>query len=141
MRRSLSHYQETLEDDQGVNLTPLIDVVFVVLIMFILIAPLVNVDKVQLAPGKQTQKTPPKLDENMGIAIHVYGDNTFAINKVPISQKELLNTLKNLKVKSPHAIPQVYHDRKAYFETYQTIKTALEAAGFDEMDVILKAPE
>ncbi len=41
---SLSHSEEA-----SINLTPLIDVVFVVLIIFILIAPMLELDRIQLA--------------------------------------------------------------------------------------------
>ena len=42
-------YQEISSEENLVNLTPLIDVVFVVLILFILIAPMVEADRVQLS--------------------------------------------------------------------------------------------
>ena len=45
-RRPLFNHSSS-EDESLLNLTPLIDVVFVVLIIFILIAPMLDVDKVQ----------------------------------------------------------------------------------------------
>ena len=48
-------------EESLLNLTPLIDVVFVVLIIFILIAPMLDVDKVQLASthAKENSEPPP----------------------------------------------------------------------------------
>ncbi len=39
---------------------------------------------------------------------------------------------------NPESRPQIFHDKNAKFGTYQTVKNALEAAGFSEMDLILK---
>lgn len=56
MKRSLSLLNSENDDDANVNLTPLIDVVFVVLIMFILVAPLVEIDRIQLAHATSEKK-------------------------------------------------------------------------------------
>ena len=56
MKRSLSLLNSESDDDANVNLTPLIDVVFVVLIMFILVAPLVEIDRIQLAHATSEKK-------------------------------------------------------------------------------------
>ena len=50
MRRGrLSLAREEGSEELHINLTPLIDVVFVLLIMFIVIAPLLELDRIQLA--------------------------------------------------------------------------------------------
>lgn len=139
MRKSFASYHEPNPDEGAVNLTPLIDVVFVVLILFILIAPLLEIDRIALAPAAQVKKDElPPIQENAPIKIHVYADNSIWLNGTPISEKDLFSTLKQVKLLSPTAIPQIYHDREAYFGTYQVVKNSIEAAGFEEMDVILK---
>ena len=64
--------QEPIEEPT-VNLTPLIDVVFVVLITFILIAPVLDVDSVNLATGGTAEK---KELESSAISISVRADNS-----------------------------------------------------------------
>lgn len=127
-------------DDEGlVNLTPLIDVVFVVLILFILVAPLLELDRVALASAAtEGNKQALPIQENAPIKIHVFSDNTVWINNTLIKTEDLYPFLKRCKAQTPHTIPQIYHDKEAFFGTYQTVKNALEAAGFEEMDVILK---
>ena len=44
----------------------------------------------------------------------------------------------SLKKNHPREIPRVFQDKNATFGTYQTVKNAVEAAGFEEMDIILK---
>ncbi len=139
MRKTLSMIHSEKEETAEINLTPLIDVVFVVLILFILVAPLLDVDRVDLAPAggvKKMEMTP--LQENSPIQIHVYDDNSVWLNGSPLTIEELAAYLKEAYVVNPTARPQVYHDRKAYFGTYQVVKNTLEAAGYPSLDVILK---
>ena len=132
----------TLNEDSNegsVNLTPLIDVVFVVLIMFILIAPLLELDKINLATKGHAKKEQIALKmENAPLKIRVYSDNSIWINNAPVANDDLFSYLKEANRKMPSATPQLFHDREACFGTYQLIKNSVEAAGFEEMDVILK---
>jgi biopolymer transport protein ExbD len=121
------------------NLTPLIDVCFVVLIMFIVIAPLLEMERVELAYGPPLDgKGTMAVKEKSPIAIHVYGDDTIAVNKQRVTLAQLKGLLVYAKQKNPNARPQLFHDRNAKFGTYQSVKNAVEAAGFAEMDLILK---
>lgn len=138
-RRSFRLTSDRAIEEPAVNLTPLIDVVFVILIAFIVIAPLLELDRVELADAAtDRQDKPISVQETSPIAIHVRQDNTVVINGEPISIGQLTLRLQQLKKLHPHAKPQLFHDRKAHFGTYQVIKNAAEAAGFQQMDVILK---
>jgi biopolymer transport protein ExbD len=127
------------EEESLVNLTPLIDVVFVVLIMFILVAPMLELDRVDLASkGASEVRELTPAQEQSNISIHVLKDNSILVNGKKVPSSELLGELKRLQKKFPDKYPQLFHDRQAYFETYQAVKTAAENAGFEELDVILK---
>lgn len=126
-------------EEPTVNLTPLIDVVFVILIMFILVAPILELDRVELADaGEDRQATNVEVHETSPIAIHVHRDNTLLFNNRKVSFEQLVNLLIQAKKKYPKARPQVFHDKRAHFGTYQSVKNAAEKAGFQEMDIILK---
>ncbi len=123
-------------DEPLINLTPLIDVVFVVLITFMLIAPILDVDSVALAEsGPVSQK---EASSNSPISISVHADNTIWYQGKPIALSQLERVLKAEKERHPKAIPQLIHDSRAQFGTYQSLKNMLETAGFEQMDVILK---
>ncbi len=127
---------EALEDPI-VNLTPLIDVVFVVLIIFMILAPMLDLDKVELAPGGVRSKDFFS-SENSPIMIHVHKDNSIWINRYQVSVKQLEKLLHEAKKRYPQEVPQLFHDRHAQFGTYQKVKNAVEAAGFSKMDIVLK---
>jgi biopolymer transport protein ExbD len=125
------------EEEPSLNLTPLIDVVFVVLILFILIAPMLDIDKVQLASAavKENKSTLPEAGP---IAIHVREDNSIWVRSKKITTEQLFVLLKQEKMAKPSQTPQLFHDKKAQFGTYQTVKNAVEMAGFEQLDVILQ---
>jgi biopolymer transport protein ExbD len=126
-------------EEPAVNLTPLIDVVFVILITFIVVAPLLELDRVELADaGFFPQDKSISVQETSPIAIYVREDNTIVVNGQSISLVQLVSYLKQAKKRYPSARPQLFHDKKAHFGTYQAIKNAAESAGFQQMDIILK---
>lgn len=140
MRKHYVTLSRDLPEESLINLTPLIDVVFVVLIMFILVAPLIKLDRISLAAAQADKQAIP-IKENTLIKIHVFSDNTIWVNNTPIQRNNLYPLMQACKKQMPTTIPQVYHDKEASFGTYQIVKNALEAAGFEEMDVILKSGE
>lgn len=126
-------------EEPVVNLTPLIDVVFVILIMFIVIAPLLEIDRIDLAKAPNIAKDhATSVTEKSKIVIEVRRDNTIWLNERQAQATLLPKALKELKMQHPSAKPQLFHDKSAFFGTYQTVKNSLEEAGFDELDLILK---
>lgn len=124
-------------DEPLINLTPLIDVVFVVLITFMLIAPVLDIDPVDLALGSSAKKEQTTF-QSSPISIAVHADNSIWIQKQKVTLQQLEARLRDEKKRHPRAIPQVVHDSQAQFGMYQTLKNTLEAVGFEQMDVILK---
>lgn len=124
-------------DTPEVNLTPLIDVVFVVLISFILIAPLLQLEQIDLASGGETTKPLTASGQNR-MQISIRCDDAIYLGKSRVSDQQLIHLLKSSRSlshqKSP---PRVFCDKRASFGTYQLVKLALERAGFEEMELIL----
>lgn len=130
--------RQTIEEPL-VNLTPLIDVVFVILIMFILVAPLLELDRVELADAADEHwDAPIAVQEASPITIYVHKNNTITFNDQPVTVEQLTERLKQAKKRYPKARPQLFHDRRGQFGMYQSVKNAAEAAGFQHMDIILK---
>lgn len=137
MKRRRFDTNDDLPDEPLINLTPLIDVVFVVLICFMLIAPVLDIDIVDLATGG-AKKTASAPTEMAPLVIVVKADNSLWMRGQRMSTDELERALILQKQRNPKVIPQVVHDKNATFGTYQTVKNVLERCGFDQMDVVLK---
>lgn len=127
------------QEEPSINLTPLIDVVFVLLITFIVVAPMLELDRVELADASgEAKEEVISAQDNAPITIHVRGDNKVFFNGKEVNMMLLPQILQQAKQRHPDARPQLFHDKKAHFGTYQTIKNAAEVAGFAEMDIVLK---
>lgn len=138
MGQGLSRRRTVECQEPTINITPLIDVVFVVLIAFIMVAPLLDRDQVELATGANLPShTPLSMKEASPIQIHVRADNTVLISGTVTPIEDLSHKLSTMRQQYPQARPQVFHDKKAHFGTYQALKNSLERAGFDEMDIVL----
>jgi biopolymer transport protein ExbD len=135
MRRSIRAKLE-LPQEPTINLTPLIDVVFVILISFVVIAPLLELDRIKLAKGASFH-SPVHCQDASPIQIHVFHDNKVTFNGQTIAIEDMGQKLQEAKKLYPRARPQLFHDKKAYFGTYQQVKNSLEACGFDELDIVL----
>lgn len=138
-RSRISFTSHSPFEEPTVNLTPLIDVVFVILIMFIVIAPLMELDHVELAEGPSVPlQGSQSVQEQSPISIHVYSDNTIKFNNQSATLSQLPELLNQAKLRYPTVTPQIFHDRRAHFGTYQAVKNSVEEAGFQQMDIILK---
>ncbi|PIS00214.1 MAG: biopolymer transporter ExbD [Chlamydiae bacterium CG10_big_fil_rev_8_21_14_0_10_35_9] len=133
--RKKSYFDDLPHDENFINLTPLIDVVFVVLISFIIIAPLVQIEKINLAEAGESAVN-KKIE---GIKIYVKPDDSIEVDQKKINLDELLKIMTNYKKQDPSSIPFIFHDEKASFGKYQQIKNLLEKIGFDEMDIVLSS--
>ncbi|MBI2742293.1 MAG: biopolymer transporter ExbD [Chlamydiales bacterium] len=140
MRRRPGRFSGSQADEEAsVNLTPLIDVVFVVLIMFIIIAPMLELDRIQLASASQKEsKEMAVVQDSSPVTIRVREDNSIWFNGKIVSKEELLPLLKQAKKNHSTRTPQLFHDKKAQFGTYQIVKNAVELAGFEQLDIILQ---
>lgn len=135
----ISFNREASFEEPMINLTPLIDVVFVILIMFIVIAPLLELDRIELAEASAAPgSSNVSVQENSPVTIYVQENNTIWFEGREVALNDLSSLLKESKVRYPEIRPQIFHDKKAYFGTYQGVKNAAEEAGYSHIDIILK---
>ncbi len=131
-------FDEPDEEEPHINLTPLIDVVFVVLIAFMILAPLLDIDQVELAQAPDASKKKESLQEASTLAIAVRRDNTIWVDKRQIALSDLDAWLLAEKKRHPGQIPKLFQDKRAEFGTYQAVKNRIEACGFEELDIVLQ---
>ena len=137
-RRQLLQRGREVILEPAINVTPLIDVVFVLLIAFIVVAPLVELDRIELASGDGiSSHIPVRVEDASQIQIHVHENNSVQFNGQLVRLGELTALLRQAKARFPEARPQLFHHKNASFGTYQSVKNALESAEFKEMDVVL----
>ena len=123
-------------DDIFINITPLIDVILVILVVFMLVAPMVNKEQIELAQGG---KEPIKALETDNSTLTLYvkeGDHLF-IKDRPISIEQLTPVLSALRPHFSSDVLRLFYDRRASFGTYQLIKEKASRIGYTQIELIL----
>lgn len=138
-KNRVSYHKDNPFEEPLINLTPLIDVVFVILIMFIVIAPLLELDRIELAEASAAPgSSNVSVQEGSPVTLHVHEDNSIWFSGKEVALQDLPMLFRETREKYPEIRPQVFHDKRAYFGTYQGVKNAAEEAGYSHIDIILK---
>jgi biopolymer transport protein ExbD len=131
-------FSDVEAEGELINLTPLLDVLFLILVFFILIAPMLEFDRIELAPSSENKQEFVPVNETSAIKIYVQQDNSIWLSTHRVSLSDLSIALDQYYKTNPKNIPQLYQDQNASFGTYQKIKNLIESIGFDQLDVVLK---
>ncbi len=128
------------DENPELNMTPLLDVLFVLLILFILVAPLLQIDRVQLVTALEESKTlkTANFQTQSELIIEVDKNNQIRVNNKNIKLTDLKQHIESLKIPK-QTTPILLQDKKSDFGTYETIKQTLESLDFKQLDIILKS--
>lgn len=137
----MQHPVQDSYSEPRLELTPLIDVVFVVLVCFMLTAPFLELDNVALATNEaSSDKTSLDPQSTKKLQIFVHDNDTIWIRNTQVADKDLPATLQRLRQQQNHGNVLVFHDRRAKFGTYEWLKGELSKAGFEKMEIALDIP-
>jgi len=119
------------------NITPLLDLAFVLLVIFILATtPMVNDLDLNL-PTKSASQTPPPDKPNF---IVVNKDGTVFLNLKPITAADLLPTLKQLKRENTNAMVVVYGTNSVRYQNMVSVFDALQQADVTRVGLATEFP-
>ena len=134
MRKNL--FQAAPEEEAEINLTPMLDVVFIMLIFFIVTASFVkeagiDVNRPEAATAVKKERA------NILVAISDQGE--IWINKRQIDVRAVQANIERLKAENPQGSVVIQADKKATTETLIKVMDASRAAGV--FDVSIAAQE
>ncbi|MDD2762163.1 MAG: biopolymer transporter ExbD [Methylomonas sp.] len=125
------------EDEGGemseINVTPLVDVMLVLLVVFIVTAPLLTqVVKVKLPKTEQTEPTPDK--HVVILAVTASGEAMLDDKQVPLSKLE--SELKALQERDPDISVQLQADLAAMFESVAKVMASAQRSGIGKLSFV-----
>lgn len=123
------------EDDvvSEINVTPLVDVMLVLLIVFIVTAPLMtNSVKVNLPKAAPTQST----QENKAVVLSVNPAGEIFLDKQKVRIEQFENDLKQLKAKKTDLSLSLNADEGVNYGTVAKLLASIERVGVDKLSII-----
>ncbi|MDX8128477.1 biopolymer transporter ExbD [Methylomonas sp. OY6] len=125
------------EDEGGemsdINVTPLVDVMLVLLVVFIVTAPLLTqVVKVKLPKTEQTEPTP---DKHVAI-LAVTASGEAMLDDKPIPLPSLETELKSLQQRDPDISIQLQADKAAVFESVAKVMASAQRSGVGKLSFV-----
>ena len=125
--RTARHDDDALEESHAINVTPFIDVMLVLLIIFMVAAPLATVDTAVDLPASSAR---PQPREDVPVFLTVQADLSLRLNDRAVSADGLAAALQPLTGGDPAKRIYLRADRQvAYGDLMQTMN-ALRAAGY-----------
>ena len=120
------------EDEAEINLTPMLDVVFIMLIFFIVTAVFVK------DPGVEVQRPDALMAEAAGagsIYVAITADGEIWIDRKEVDPTQVRFSIERLSNESPEAGVVIQADADARNETLIQVMDAAKAAGVDDIVV------
>lgn len=128
MRRS---YEQPSEQAQAIDLTPMLDVVFIMLIFFIVTASFIKV------PGVDVERveTVSAVDKKPGILVGISANNEIWIDKSPVKEEAVKLQLLRLYTENPKGGLVIQADSDAYVEKVGLVADLAREVGILDISV------
>jgi len=117
-------------DDSDVNVTPLLDIVFIMLIFFIVTATFIKEPGVDVTRPEALTAEDQRL---VSILVAIDSDNSIWINRKEVALDSVRATLERLRRENPRGSAVIQADGKAHSEFLVDVLQQIRAAGVDDV--------
>jgi biopolymer transport protein TolR len=123
-----------------INVTPLVDVVLVLLIIFMVVIPQLEAGAAIDPPAARNPD--PKTDvENAAITVNVTRHGEVMLERQPIARQALVPQLKKLRVRQPDRPLRIKGDRQARYHQVREVFRDCQAVGFPGVALEVGKPD
>ena len=129
----------TKVDDSKIDLTPMLDVVFILLIFFVVTATFLSETAISAASSdNNNQDPPPDSDDKKNILFEIGPNNEIILNgnPRPVIQTQIRSNIDQLKAENPAASVIIQPDHASDVATLVLIMDAARQAGMDNISIV-----
>ena len=121
-----------------INVTPLVDVMLVLLVVFMVTAPLLTVGVLVDLP--QTQ-APPISEQKEPLVITVNREGAIFIQETTVPIESLVARLQSITGSNPDAVLYVRGDKEINYGRVLEVMSLVSSAGFRKVSLVAEAPK
>ena len=125
MQQRFQNLQE--DEEQEINITPMLDVVFIMLIFFIVTASFVKEDGIDL--NKPDTNQPQNPTEKKNIIVKIDGSDRIFIDFRRVDKRQVRANIERLHAQNPEGIVVIQADKATSNELVVAVMDASRAAG------------
>ncbi len=124
--------QKSEEEAGAIDLTPMLDVVFIMLIFFIVTASFVKEPGVEV---NRPEATTAQLKKNANILVAITGTGEVWINKNRVDNRTVRTHIERLRAENPKGAVVIQADDNADIDTLTLVADAAREAGVTDVSV------
>ena len=136
MRRPFASANSSDEEESEVNLTPMLDVVFIMLIFFIVTASFIKESGNDVNRPEAATATK---QEDANILIAISDNNEIWIDRRQVDPRAVRANIERLHAENPKGSVVIQADKKSYNETLVTVMDAARSAGVTNVSLAARA--
>ena len=126
--------QKTSALNSEINITPLADVMLVLLIIVMLIAPLLQKGVDVMLP--EAANTTEKADNDSQTTLAVTADGRFYVDEVQVSEQDMLREVQTVLERKFEKIVLIKADQDAQYSNVMSILDRLQRAGIEDIGLV-----
>src|SRR5262252_8814188 len=119
-----------------INVTPLVDVMLVLLIIMMLITPMLNQGVAVILPKASNTVDKPTTQDNTVVAVSK--DGTLYVNSKPVSEAEMASKITEALESKKEKVVFINADQEALYSSVMTAMDALHQAGVEDIALIVQ---
>ncbi|MCG8534935.1 MAG: biopolymer transporter ExbD [Pseudomonadales bacterium] len=130
MRRPFQHITE--EDESNIDMTPMLDIVFIMLIFFVVTASFVKETGIEINRPQASTATPK---ETANIKIAIDSQDAIWLDKRKVDERSVKAILERMHIENPQGTLIIQADKKSTNDKLVSVMDAARQAGISAISI------
>ncbi len=132
----MSRFRKTEDEEAEIDLTPMLDVVFIMLIFFIVTASFIKESGIEISRPDDVTDAPPRDTDKQNIIIQITATDEIWIQGRRIDGRAVRANIERMYAENPDASVIIQANEKAHAEVYADIADSAREAGIYAISLV-----